>query len=183
MTPVLDKGHVDLISASVSGQQLVAMIHKFNRGLFEPRFLDVPQLAIEIKCPLFVQLHLSNYNIYLITAKSTNLEAYVPTVDEIGTPLLEDAVAIQASLQQTSEALLLNPKAYQMDKCDSFISQVNAPISVYNTLVGYSKLSSWLMFIKAKGLPKPIEAYRKAVEDIVMAEWADIKPHLKQALK
>ena len=176
MIPVLDHGFVDIVSATPSTVQLYSLVTNFNRGAWHPKFLKIPTMVLRIKCPLFVQLWLSESQISLITAKTDDEPvAYVPTVAEIGCPDLKTSEIIQNNISQTAEALMLNPKAYQTDSCDRFISQVNSPVSVYNTLVAYGNLETWLEVTNQRGLPKPIEAYRKAIHDCAATEWTDIR--------
>jgi hypothetical protein len=182
MTPVLDKGYVNVLGKTMDGLAVQSMVFNFNQGIFHSKFLDIPTLTLAIKAPIFVQLFLNDSGIKTIAQRSDSItvEAYVPTVAELGIRNIDDAAMIQADLARTTEALLLNPQAYQMDGCDRFLSQIVSPISVYNTVVAYGSLNQWLEITERSGLPKPIEAYRKAIQDVVHAEWAVIKTWLKR---
>jgi hypothetical protein len=169
--PVLDKGYVALVSTSLPREEFKSVRARFFHGRTDDRLLQLPQIHIEIKCPLFVQLSFTETRLTAIPLKGQKPEAYVPTVDEIGARDLESSEQIQEDLKRTSEALLMNPKAYQMDGCDIFVSQISAPISVYNTLIVNGNLQQWLSYINRKDLPTPVEAYRQALADIILAEW------------
>jgi hypothetical protein len=170
--PVLDKGYVALYSCAPNGQELTLLSKEFMRGVKDKKFADMTSISIKIKCPLFVQMTFAEYGLTHISQRgATNIEAFIPTVADIKAQTLEASEAIQADIEQTTDALLLNPKAYQYENCDLFISQVISPISVYNVLVVTGSLSKWKHFIAQAGFPTPIEAYRKAISEAVSAEY------------
>ena len=78
---------------------------------------------------------------------------------------------IAQDINHTTQALLINPKAYQMDGCDIFISQVMSPISIYNTLLVSGSLAQWIDFANKEGLATPIEQYRKTIEEVLLGEY------------
>lgn len=182
MTPVLDKGYAKLIGSPMDGAAVQQLVMDFNQGVFHHKFLDIPVMTLEVKCPLFVQMFLMETGLKVIPQRidTKTIEAYIPTAADLGIRDIATSNLIQDSIQQTTEALLVNPTGYQMDGCNRFISQITSPISVYNTLVVYGSLNTWLEITERKGLPKPIEEYRKAFQGIVHAEWAAIKPWLKR---
>lgn len=142
----------------------------------DERLLSVPTVHIKMKCPLFVQMVFPEYNLnYVVKRSPDKPEAFIPTVAEVSAQTLEDSEAIQADMERTTRALLLNPAAYQQDFCDPFISQVISPISVYNVIVVSGALSDWLRFVNNISMPGPIEAYRKAVEAVITAEYDFLK--------
>jgi hypothetical protein len=170
--PCLDKGYVAMHSCSPTGQELLQLGKEFFRGQKDAKLFDVAQLHIKVKCPIFIQLSFPEFGLRYITQRSTSKpEAFVPTVDQVNAMSLEASEAIQRDIQQTTDALLINPKAYQTEHCDLFISQVASPISIYNTLLVFGSLEQWNNYLSQKGLPTPIEAYRKAIDSIVMAEY------------
>lgn len=176
MTPVLDKGHVKLISATFVADQLPIFLATWNRGRPDPRLLSVPTLTLEMKAPLFVRMFLAESGLVLFDRKGQEAhDAYVPTVADIGAPDLATSEQIQANIAATSDALLINPKAYQADHCDRFIAQVNTPVSLYNEFVVHGTLMQWIDVVGTKSLPKPIEAYRDAVDGVMVAEWPVLK--------
>jgi len=181
MIPVLDKGWIKVQSTSLPGTDFDNLIIRINHGVMNPKLLKLPQLVLEIRCPLFVQLFLAEQHIQIISCKTeTKLEAYVPTVAEIGSPDRQANETIQASIEQVSEALLLNPEMYKMDQCDKFIAQVNSPVSVYNTIVAWASLAEWMEVVAQKSLPRPVEAYRKSIHDVVVAEWPNLNNYNRQ---
>jgi hypothetical protein len=170
--PVLDKGYVALHSCAPNGQDLTLLSKEFMRGVKDKKFMDMASVTLKIKCPLFVQMAFAEYGLTHISQRgASTVEAFVPTVADINAQTLEASEAIQADIQQTTDALLLNPRAYQFENCDVFISQVISPISVYNVLVVTGSLSNWKHFISQKGFPTPVEAYRKAISEAVSAEY------------
>jgi glutaredoxin 2 len=173
--PVLDKGHVAMHSCSPTGQELFLLSKEFFRGQKDAKLFDVAQLHIKVKCPLFVQMTFPEFGLrYIIQRGTGKPEAFVPTVNQVNAMSLEASEAIQEDIQRTTEALLLNPKSYQTEHCDLFVSQVISPISVYNTLMVYGSLEQWNNYVSQVGLPAPIEAYRKAIDNIVMAEYSQL---------
>ncbi len=144
---------------------------RFFRGHIDSRLLEIPKLHMEIKCPLFVPLTLTERELNAVPLKDQKAEAYIPTVDQVGATDLKTSEDIQRDIQQTTNALTLNPKSYQMDGCDMFISQVISPISMYNTVLISGSLKDWISFVSRKDLPKPINVYRQAVADIILAEY------------
>jgi len=181
MYPVLDKGYVKILASSLPNANFDNLLLRVNRNIVTTKMLDMPYLTLEIKCPLFVQLFLAENNICHHTCKIENeVEAYVPTISDVGSPDLATGESVQAHMQHTSESLIITIKTYQMDKCDKFIAQVNSPIAVYNTIVAWGSLRTWLDLISQKSLPKPIESYRKAIQDALAAEWPNWKHYTKQ---
>lgn len=171
----LDKGYVAFISASNSGKLSKEIRDEFFKSSSSPDlnsfFKSIGSLTIAIRCPLFVQLNLSKFSLDINIAPDENVEAYLPDLSEVGTKDFEDSKVIADDIMRTTEALLINPKAYQHDGCDKFVSQVITPINIYTTLIAHGKLNNWLTFCKQANLPRPIEVYRKGVEDIIRSEW------------
>jgi hypothetical protein len=125
-----------------------------------------------MKCPLFVQIHLSTYDLSILPVPgSDKLEAYVPNVGEVLAKTLPDSGDIVKSMQATTDALLINPLAYQSDGCDRFTSQVLTPISTYTTIIVQGPYNEWKRFCERQGLPSPIKAYVKAITQIANVEW------------
>jgi hypothetical protein len=178
---VLDKGYVALHSSSPSNEQLKQIRYNFLRGQLTDQLLVSSYLTVQIKCPLFVQLNLANHLLHIITNKSRqNVSAYITDIGDIGARDLQTSKEILSNIEQTTEALLLNPRAYQSDGCDLFIAQILAPISVYNECLVSGTLQQWLLFINQPHLPAPINEYRKAIKDIIWAEWSEIEELLER---
>jgi len=180
--PVLDKGYVQLYSSSIPRDSFkslhLELFRKAPAKDLDVRLLDITTIHIAIKCPLFVQLSLSEWGLIAIANRSsTDEDAYIPTVAEVNAIDLEASEAIQKDIEHTTAALLLNPKAYQMEKCDIFVSQVISPVSVYNTLMVTGSLSQWMKWLSQVGLPRPIEQYRIAIEGIIHGEYDFLTLH------
>jgi len=172
--PVLDKGYVALFSTSVDRKQLLSI--KAEYLIDNEKAMGLPTVHMEIKCPLFVQLFLTEeLNAF---SKRSAPEAFIPTVADIAARDLKTSELIANDIDQTVKALLINPKSYQMDGCDIFISQVISPVSVYNTLLVSGTLNQWVSIVKRSGLPAPIEQYRKAIADILLCEYDFIKEQI-----
>lgn len=180
--PALDKGYVALLSCSMSGSSFLSLKKDFFRDKLDSRLLDIPVIHLKIKCPLFVQLTFAEYSLKYITSRTQGRpEAYIPTVADVKAVDLEASEAISQDIESTTNALLINPRAYQMEGCDLFISQVISPISVYNVIVVSGTLSQWLSYISQTNLPAPIEAYRARIEEAVMSEFHFLKETLSGA--
>jgi hypothetical protein len=66
---------------------------------------------------------------------------------------------------------MLNPKTMAYSGCDTFISQIICPISMYNEIMVSGSLKAWTSFTNRKNLPSTIEPYRQAVENILLTHW------------
>lgn len=169
--PVLDKGYVALLDASCTSQKLNDIAKEFF-GKDDSKFLrELGSMTILMKCPLFVQLHLSTYNFNIINVPIEDVEAYVPNVGEIGGDNVSSNKDISDNIQATTDALLINPIAYQKDGCDRFVSQVLTPISTYTTIVVQGNYMEWKKMCEQPKLPAPMKAYIKAVIQIANVEW------------
>lgn len=168
--PVLDKGYVALVSSGNNGEIL-----RNIRELTDIPFHDlVPlsSLTLAIKAPLFVQIYLSKFRFDILNIMQEKPEAFTPDLTDVNCPDPKVGTMIAEDMKVTTAALLINPKAYQKDGCDYFISQVITPISVYNELIVHGPLEQWLKFTQSMAdVPKPIQAYILAVSDIIRNEW------------
>jgi hypothetical protein len=169
--PCLDKGYVALLSSSNDSQKLSAIQDEYFSAQKTSSLLDLGTMTLVIRCPLFVQLNLSKFQFTVITAKSEALEAYIPNPGEICSGDHETDCLISDDIQRTTDALLINPKAYRNDGCDQFMSQIISPISVYTTLIVHGSYNEWSKYCRQEGLPVTINAYAKAIEQIKIAEW------------
>ena len=175
--PVLDKGYVALISSCNANEALTNIKDEFFGGELLNKadteiITSMANMTLAIKCPLFVQLNLAKFGLTILTAKQEAVEAYVPNETEIKGKDLQTNRVIAENMRRTTEALLINPLAYQKDGCDKFVSQIMSPVSVYNTLIVHGTLKQWMSFCEQEKLPNPIEAYRSTVTDMVTAVWA-----------
>lgn len=169
--PVLDKGFVALLDASCAGATLNAIAKEFFKKDDSKFLRELSSMTMVIKCPLFVQLHLSTYNFNIINVPINEVEAYVPNVGEIGGSNVNDNRDISENIKATTDALLINPAAYEKDGCDRFISQVLTPISTYTTIIVQGSFNEWKKMCEQPKLPAPMKAYTKAVIQIANVEW------------
>lgn len=179
--PVLDKGWVALYSTSLTKNDFTQILKSHFRGVIDNRILDMTNIMLSIRCPLFVQLTFPEHGLSFSTEKNSDKpEAYIPNISEINSSSLEVSKLIQEDIENTTEALLINPQAYQKDNCDLFISQVVSPISIYNTVIVYGSLTSWMRYIEQRSLPKPIDTYRKAIEECLHGEWDQVVQAMRE---
>lgn len=172
--PVLDKGYVALIDSCNTTQVLRDIGAEFYNGEYPVDLEDIGYMTIVIKCPLFFQIYLSKFQLKIIDANVHNQqqEAYIPNPGEIGCPERLDSEAISDDIFRTTSALLINPKAYQADGADRFISQVITPINIYTTLIVSGPYKEWCKLLcLPKHAPRPIMQYIEAIEQIITAEW------------
>ena len=169
--PCLDKGYVALISSSCTTDRLNEVSREFFKKDDSKFLREMSTLTVVVKCPLFVQLNLSTHNLRIISTLVEEVEAYVPNVGEIGAPNLETSNGISANIKMTTDALLINPKAYQLDGCERFISQVMTPINTYTTLLVHGSYNEWRRFCSQQHVPAPMKDYIKGITQIMNAEW------------
>jgi len=170
---VLDKGSVALLSSSNGGAKLKELSDTLFGALPHDGFGDIATATLIIKCPLFLQLKLSQYNFKIIQApQKGNVEAFIPDLTNVNAADPQDAAVIADDLKRTTEALLINPKAYQADGCDEFVSQTITPISVYTTLVIHGTLNQWIHYLASDArAPNIVKQYNTAIQNILSAEW------------
>jgi len=169
--PCLDKGYVAYLDSSCDSTKLRDVALEFFKKS-DGRFLsDISTLTLVIKCPLFVQLNLSQFNLKIITTSTTDIEAYTPSVGEIGSPDHGTNKLISEDIERTTAALLINPKAYQADGCDRFVSQVLTPISTYTTLIVHGPYNEWKKFAAQGSMPHGMISYATSVQQILNMEW------------
>lgn len=168
---VLDKGYVAMLPNVLSLNQIRQLVQK---GYDIDKIANSIHIHMEIKCPLFVKIMLPEFGITTITRKHIKTELFVPTISEVTANTLDISKEIADDIKATSEALMINPKAYQHDGCDRFVSQVNSPLALYNTLIANGNFNNWLRLIKHSTFPKLIEEYRKAIEDQILAEYQEV---------
>ena len=172
--PCLDKGfvaYVDSILPTRIARELEAEL--FVRQEFST-LRNLASLTLAIKSPIFVEKVIRQMRFDAVSVpQSGELEAYLPNPGEIGAPELETSRAIADDIARTTAALLINPKAYQQDGCDRFISQLITPINVYTTIIVTGSYSEWSKFVEMPGLPESVKHYQRAVKQVLDAEWTD----------
>jgi hypothetical protein len=173
--PCLDKGYVALIDSCNTHVKLRDIDAEFFGSRFPGVLMDLGNMTLVMKCPLFVQLNLSKFNLKVITTDGTKddaaLSTYVPNAGEIGAKERDVCEAIADDLGRTAAALLINPRAYQTDGAGAYISQINIPISVYTTIIVQGSYDEWCKFCDQVKAPAPIAAYIDAVKQIKNVEW------------
>ena len=171
--PCLDKGFVAKFDSSCSSAKLKDLAVEYFKQL-DGRFLapDNSTLTLLVKCPLFVQLNFSTFGLRVTNLPNTGpIEAYLPNVGEVGSSKLGASQDIADDIARTSAALRMNPKAYQADGCNRFISQLLTPINTYTTILVHGAYNDWCRFASQSSAPGPIAAYIDAVTQIMKAEW------------
>ncbi|NDB84573.1 MAG: hypothetical protein EB127_18000 [Alphaproteobacteria bacterium] len=169
--PVLDKGYVGLIDSSNTTKKLRDIGQEFFGGDYPSSIEELGTLTLVLKCPIFIQLTLSKYNFKIIGTKpSPELEAFIPKSHEIGTKDRQLNDLISDDIDRTTQALMINPKAYRADGADSDISQILTPINIYTTLIVHGSYNEWCKFAY-KNSSKLIESYSRAIQQIIEAEW------------
>jgi hypothetical protein len=171
--PVLDKGFVALIDSCNTTSKLREIGQEFYGGEYPTSLEELGSMTIVMKCPLFVQLALSKFNLKVIDAnQSTEVpDAYIPDATSIRGTDVVTSQAISDDILRTTDALLINPKAYQADGCDKFISQVITPVNVYTTLIVSGNYSEWCKFAYQERFPGPIKRYAEAIRQVIEVEW------------
>lgn len=171
--PVLDKGYVALLDSSMTTSKLKSIGAEFFGGEYPVALEEYGTLTLVMKCPLFVQLTLTKYQFRVINSSSSlDLEAYLPNSTEVGSLNRLDSEAISDDIRRTTDALLINPKSYQSDGADRFISQIITPLNVYTTLVIQGSYSEWCKFAYQQAfVPVPIKAYLEVIKQIIEVEW------------
>jgi hypothetical protein len=171
---LLDKGFVAMIDFSGNSKLLQDLQNEYFKANINTKLLDISSATLIIKCPLFVQLNLSQYGLDIISTPSDNVEAYLPDLSMIEGDSLEERQGIERYIKATTEALLLNQMGMPLDGASKFTGQLLTPITVYNEIIVYGKLSNWLNYLKQKKLPKELELYRCKIKDTLMTEWRNI---------
>jgi hypothetical protein len=171
--PVLDKGYVALLDSSNTTQKLRDIgIECFNTETYPTSLEELGTLTILIKCPLFLVLNLAKFDFKIIYTKFSAEEAYIPNAAEISASDMQISEEISDDINRTTEALLINPKAYIADGCDRFTSQVLTPINTYTTVIVHGSYLEWISFCSnQKKSPTQIESYQTEILNIIRAEW------------
>lgn len=172
--PCLDKGWVATYDTSCNSVKLNELAVEYFKKLDGSFLKENSSLAVIMKCPLFIQLNLSQFNLRITNLPnigSDELDYYSPNVGEIGSKDLSSCQAIADDMRRTSDALLMNHKAYQADGCHRFMSQILTPINTYTTILVNGMYNDWRKFASQNGAPAPIAAYMLAVDQLLKAEW------------
>lgn len=170
--PVLDKGYVALIDSCNTTSKLRDIGTEFFGGEYPVSLEELGSMTVAIKCPLFFQLYLSKFNLKVINVPSnSSTECYIPNAGEIGSPERSTNEAIADDIARTTDALLINPKAYEADGADRFISQLITPLNVYTSLIVQGTYKEWCSIAFQDKAPAPIKAYMIVLQQIIEVEW------------
>lgn len=172
---VLDKGFAALLTSNVPGKMLQDIQDEYFKTKINLRLLDLCSATLVIKCPLFVQLNMSQFGFSIISTPSDSVEAYIPDLGEIEGNSLTDRQHMAQYISATTEALLLNQKGMKMDGGDEFTGQILTPISVYNELIVQGNLRQWINYLKQNNLPKSLGSYQRTIESILLVEWKNLE--------
>jgi hypothetical protein len=170
--PCLDKGYVALID-SMNGTSKLLEISKefFNSDTAQQKLLKFGYMTLAIRCPIFVLSVLSQHDLKILHVPEKTTEAYIPNATEIKSGASDTDRDISGDIENTTQALLINPKAYQSDGCDRFASQVISPVSTYVTIIASGDFQTWDKLVRLTNLPDQVEIYRKNIDQIFESEW------------
>lgn len=174
--PCLDKGFVALIDSANNSARLKEISMDLMMSSSKDDLTVLSSMTIVAKCPLFVQLFFSKFGLTVLSANfHKEPDAYIPNETEVKASSLEDSKMISDDIMRTTEALLINPKAYQSDGCNPFTSQVIMPVSTYTTIVVHGTYAQWLQLLQYKDTPNQILAYQENIKQIFTAEWKNVQ--------
>jgi len=163
-------GYVAFMNSSLSCDELKEVQRSFYRGEYNSKLLRLSTIHLEIKCPIYVRLAFGEHDLSTLTQQTNRLEAFIPSIDMINSGNTTTDAEIQESIQQNTEALLISPKGYRMDGCDTFIANTILPISVYNTTIVTGSLFDWLEFCD-KQAPSNIKPYLETIHKVLSVEF------------
>jgi len=176
---VLDKGFVAPLCFNGGGRLLQDLQDHFFKANTNMKLLNISSATLVIKCPLFVQLNLSQYGFDIITTPSDDVEAYTPDLSMVSGETVEDRERVVDYIKKTTEALVINKKGMEMDGIDKFTAQLLMPITVYNQIIVHGSLADWLVYLNQNKLPKELEAYRCQIQEVLKIEWKNVDSLLK----
>src|SRR5690606_10540428 len=87
---VLDKGFVAPLSFNGGGKLLQDLQDHYFKANVNLKLLNIASATLVIKCPLFVQLNLSQYGLDIISTPSDGVEAYTPDLSMVSGDSVED---------------------------------------------------------------------------------------------
>lgn len=178
---VLDKGFVAPICFSGGGRLLQDLQNHYFKANVNMKLLSIASATLAIKCPLFVQLNLSQYGFDIISTPSGDVEAYTPDLSMVNAGSLADKERVVEYISKTTDALLINKEGMALDGVDKFTTQLLMPITIYNELIVHGSLTNWLVYLKQDKLPKELEAYRCQILEVLKTEWKNVESLLKLA--
>lgn len=171
MIRVLDKGHVILRQPDFSKSDIRALR---KNGYDTKRLQKHIYVSLIVKAPMFVKMMFPEFGLITLTNNKSKLEVFEPTMSDVKaeTPTIGQEIA--DDIKATSQALLINPKAYRADGCERSVSQINTPIALYNSFIVSGFLSNWNELISHNSFQPLIEDYREAIHSLIIAEYLEV---------
>lgn len=171
---VLDKGFVAPLCFNGGGRLLQEIQDHYYKANVNIKLLNIATATLVIKCPLFIQLNLSQYSFDIISTPSDGVEAYTPDLSMVDGDSLEDRERVVDYIKKTTDALMINQEGMTIDGVDKFTSQLLMPITVYNELIVHGSLTDWVVYLNQNKLPKELEAYRCQIQEVLKTEWKNL---------
>ena len=172
---VLDKGEVRILGAAPSGEELYRLMYSFYRGQGNGGLLDIGNLVVYVRAPIFVCLYFAQYLKIFPSKNDNRVDIYIPSEAEIGAVSLEQSQDIQASIMVSMQTQVSNSKMYSVDGCDTHVSQIVLPVATYATYIMCGSIREWLQAASPnKAAPAAIEAYKREVQLLIESEYATV---------
>ena len=173
--PVLDYGHVSLLSCSPSYDDYLKIKSSMLRDRLTPQSIDMIHAHVEVKCPYFILIPMISSGIRCLSSVNQTSDAFTPTLDMISSGSSANDRDIADSMRMTVESLMLNQKSYIHDGCNSLIASITTPVSAYWEGVMYASMTEWSRFIFAKDLHFTVRQYQKAIYDAISIEYKNLE--------
>lgn len=128
------------------------------------------KMAFMMKVPIFILTKMVNYDIKIIYCKEDDEAYFLPTEADIVGSDLETARLMRGDMQETTEALKINPKAYMSDGCLPDVAQILTPVSRYVTFLAESRTSTWLRLCDALNEKTLSKQFASVLQSIISSE-------------
>jgi hypothetical protein len=173
--PILDKGHVALISCSLSKKNAFSLEIEENLDVdFHKKMRRCSHFTFLVKAPISILLYLANFDVRITQLKTrSEVETYAPSPSDVSTGDLSLDEAISDDIIRTSEALTINPKAYMQDGCAAEIAASILPVSTYVTCIISGYYPSFLEICEHSKQNNKllIKGLISKIEDVLNSEW------------
>lgn len=172
---VLDNGEVRILGVAPSGEELHKIMYNFYRGQSNSSLLDIGNLVIYVRAPIFVCLYFAQYLKIFPSKNDNRVDLYIPSEAEIGAVSLERRQDIQVSIKESMQTQVSNSQMYSFDGCDTNVSQIVLPVATYATYIMCGSINNWLQATSVnKAAPAAIEAYKREVQLLIESEYANV---------
>lgn len=178
MRPCLDKGFIELLSASPDKKTMEYIVDTMKRGRVPTGLTRMTSVCMKVKAPLFVLLAMNRFS--RIQDDNYISEVYVTTIDDIRAPDLDASRDICSSINMTIDAGNTNREAYKTDGCNGFTATFTSTLSTYWQGILYADLQTWVDFVNEKHAPHHIAVYQKAVQEILAVEFPRLDDFLRR---